>query len=171
MLRRALNVASILCCVLCVALMGVWLRSYRQMEGLHLLTGGWQPSPESLVYGIKSESGHLTVWHEPARSKSGKPATWRLSTFGGTIHPGLELQLPPAARLPQGAGFEARFSWLNSSLTFPYWFLVFATGFLAMICQLRWPWRFTLRHLFIVTTFLAVVLGMIACLDRSWIGK
>jgi hypothetical protein len=31
--------------------------------------------------------------------------------------------------------------------------------------------RFTLRSLFVVTTFLAVVLGMIAWLDRAWIGK
>jgi hypothetical protein len=56
-------------------------------------------------------------------------------------------------------------------LYLPFWFLVTLSGSLAMICQLRWPWRFTLRHLFIATTFLAVVLGMIACLDRSWIGK
>jgi hypothetical protein len=34
-----------------------------------------------------------------------------------------------------------------------------------------WPWRFNLRTLFIATTFLAVVLGMIAWLDRAWIGK
>jgi hypothetical protein len=34
-----------------------------------------------------------------------------------------------------------------------------------------WPWRFNLRSLFIATTFLAVVLGMIAWLDRAWIGK
>ena len=40
-----------------------------------------------------------------------------------------------------------------------------------MILQLRWPWRFTLRSLFIATTFLAIVLGMIAWLDHSWIGK
>jgi hypothetical protein len=33
------------------------------------------------------------------------------------------------------------------------------------------PWRFNLRSLFIVTTFLAIVLGMIACLDHSWIGR
>jgi hypothetical protein len=31
--------------------------------------------------------------------------------------------------------------------------------------------RFTLRTLFIATTFLAVVLGMVAWLDRAWIGK
>jgi hypothetical protein len=31
-----------------------------------------------------------------------------------------------------------------------------------MIFRMRWPWQFTLRSLFIVTTFLAIVLGMIA---------
>jgi hypothetical protein len=36
---------------------------------------------------------------------------------------------------------------------------------------MRWPWRFTLRTLFVVTTLLAIVLGMIAWLDHSWIGK
>jgi hypothetical protein len=49
--------------------------------------------------------------------------------------------------------------------------LVLTSRSLAMAFQLHWPWRFTLHSLFIATTFLAVVLGMIACLDRSWIGK
>jgi hypothetical protein len=40
-----------------------------------------------------------------------------------------------------------------------------------MLFQLRWPLRFNLRSLFIATTFLAVVLGLIAWLDRAWIGK
>jgi hypothetical protein len=54
----------------------------------------------------------------------------------------------------------------------PYWFLVLTSGSLAMICRLRWPpWRSTLRSLFIVTTFLAVVLGMSTWLDRAWVGK
>ena len=39
------------------------------------------------------------------------------------------------------------------------------------LLRLPWPWRFTLRHLFIATTFLAIVLGMIAWLDWPWIGK
>jgi hypothetical protein len=33
------------------------------------------------------------------------------------------------------------------------------------------PWRFNLRSLFIATTFLAVVLGMIVWLYKAWIGK
>jgi hypothetical protein len=36
---------------------------------------------------------------------------------------------------------------------------------------MHWPFRFTLRSLCIATTLLAVVLGMIAWLDRAWIGK
>jgi hypothetical protein len=56
-------------------------------------------------------------------------------------------------------------------LVIPYWFLVLASGLLAMAFRLRWPCRFTLRSLFIATTFLAFVLGMSAWLDRTWIGK
>jgi hypothetical protein len=37
--------------------------------------------------------------------------------------------------------------------------------------RLRWSPRFFVRSLFIATTFLAVVIGMIAWLDRAWIGK
>ena len=33
------------------------------------------------------------------------------------------------------------------------------------------PWRFSLRTMLIATTLVAVVLGMIAWLDRAWIGK
>ena len=49
--------------------------------------------------------------------------------------------------------------------------LVLMSGSRTMIFQLRGHWRFTLRNLFIATTFLAVVLGMIAWLGRAWIGK
>jgi hypothetical protein len=49
--------------------------------------------------------------------------------------------------------------------------LVLMFGSRAMIFRLRWPWCFTLRSLFVVTTLPAVVLGMIAWLDRAWIGK
>jgi hypothetical protein len=49
--------------------------------------------------------------------------------------------------------------------------LVLAGSSLAMVLRFRWPLRFSLRTIFIATTFLAVVLGMIAWLDRAWIGK
>jgi hypothetical protein len=56
-------------------------------------------------------------------------------------------------------------------LIIPYWFLLLAVGSLAMLFRMTWPIRFTLRSLFIATTFLAVVLGMSAWLDQAWIGK
>ena len=68
-------------------------------------------------------------------------------------------------------GFTQYLSWGAALVGLPYWFLVLTTGSLAMAFQLRWPIRFNLCSLFIATTLLAVVLGMIAWLDRAWIGK
>jgi hypothetical protein len=53
----------------------------------------------------------------------------------------------------------------------PFWFLVLASGSLAMLYRIRWPLQYNHRTLFIATTFFAVVLGMIAWLDRAWIGS
>jgi hypothetical protein len=53
----------------------------------------------------------------------------------------------------------------------PFWFLVLTSGALAMLFRLQRPWRFNLHHLFTAMTFLAVVLGTMAWLDRAWIGK
>jgi hypothetical protein len=50
----------------------------------------------------------------------------------------------------------------------PYWFFVFVCGCLVILLQLRWPPRFSTRQLFTSTTFLAIVLVMIAWLD--WRG-
>jgi hypothetical protein len=62
-------------------------------------------------------------------------------------------------------------SWGGYAFVMPYWFLVLASGSLAMLLRIHWPLRFNLRALFIATTFLAFVLGMMAWLDRGWIGK
>ena len=40
-----------------------------------------------------------------------------------------------------------------------------------MVFRLNWLWRFTLYNMFVATTVLAMALGMIAWLDRAWIGK
>ena len=72
----------------------------------------------------------------------------------------------------------------------PYWFLILTCATLAVILwyKKRWQfnlhsrfigwlrnlfigWRFSLRSFFVVTVFLAFVLGMIVCVDRWWIGK
>jgi hypothetical protein len=162
MLRRLLNIASIVCLVACVALMGMWVRgdywaddlrgclTDRRAFVIDLLPGRMQ-----LVEFVRDSSDN-DVWH------------W----LRWSVRPD-ELPAETVLAFKEGAicGFRAHFSRTEASLMLPYWFLVLASGSLAMMFQLRWPWRFNLRSLFIATTFLAVVLGMIAWLDRAWIGK
>jgi hypothetical protein len=77
--------------------------------------------------------------------------------------------IPQSFLAPWGFAYQSGLG--LSVLMLPYWFLALMCGSLTMIVQLRWPLQFTLRSLFIATTFLAVMLGMIAWLDRAWIGK
>lgn len=51
-------------------------------------------------------------------------------------------------------------------LTIPFWFLTLTTLLLAYSLTLRHPWQFSIRNLLAVTTLLAVVLGLVAGLDR-----
>ena len=61
--------------------------------------------------------------------------------------------------------------WARSYASLSYSSLVLTSSGAAFLFQLRLPLQFGLRTLFMATTFLAVVLGMIAWLDRAWIGK
>jgi hypothetical protein len=162
MLRRLLNIASIVCVVLCVALMGMWVRSYRITDEFAVPLPGGCGVAGQLFEGLSQFSlalptagvRHRWHWHtEPVVADETEESS-------------------PVEGFWKSKGFYFDSSWPSFyDLMLPYWFLVLTTGTLAMAFQLRWPLRFTLRSLFIVTTFLAVVLGMIAWLDRAWIGK
>ena len=159
--RRLLNIASIVCLVLCVALMGLWQRSYSWLDELR------GPYVDSRLFGITSMSGTLvlSVW-PPGLGNSSPSRNWMWATEANPKgSPTVRALLPPLQ-------FDRHYTGTLAVGNFiPYWFLLLITGSLAMVFRLGWPWRFTLHSLFIATTFLAVVLGMIACLDRSWIGK
>jgi hypothetical protein len=160
MLRRLLNIASIVCLVLCVALMGMWVRSYYHTLQFHFSLG------ESLYCSVGWLPGRLEF--QESTSWRGK---WR-SGFMGVPSWALQDDDPELADSSKHLGFalvRATNGWCQ---IVPLWFAVLVTGFVAMALQLRRPLRqFSLRSLFIATTFLAVGLGMIAWLDRSWIGK
>jgi hypothetical protein len=165
--RRLLNMASIVCLVACVALMGSWVRSYDRREGflVHFTN--------ARVYGVWSVCGHLWFDEFPPEDVATLPE--QVCEF--MSDPLSNRPEYPREGLSQGRwsalGFQANYRLGDLALAFviPYWFLMLTTGSLAIAFQLRWPPQFTLRSLFIVTTFLAVVLGMIAWLDRAWIGK
>ena len=55
----------------------------------------------------------------------------------------------------------------GSGIVVPYWFLVLLCGLAATALQLERPWRYTTRSLFIAFTFVAIVLGLVAKLDRG----
>jgi hypothetical protein len=167
MLRRLLNVASIVCLVMCVALMGLWVRSYRKIDWA---TG---PAADRQIYQIASALGRLNIFLNTfiigAAPTSLHP--WSIRTVDADPPSMMFYRTPTSGSSLPDLGFDARYFRTSGNLQVPYWFLVFAMGSLAMLFQLRWPPQFTLRSMFIATTFLAIVLGMCAWLDHSWIGK
>jgi hypothetical protein len=167
--RRLLNVASIVCLVLCVALMGMWVRSYHVWDVLHgYYAGNHKIRVESRLGRVFFASQYLDSIDRATFNE--RPKWWTIIHIPITNQDSQEWPRP----LDWGNswGFWATsVSWTTPSLTVPYWFLALSTGALAMLFQLRWPWRFSLRTMLIATTIVAVVLGMIAWLDRAWIGK
>ena len=163
----SLNIASIICLILCVALLSVWVRSYSTPD---MLTGHFG---DRVAIQISSRSGRVV-------SYIGTPSTGMLTASG--VYPWSiesyrigELTSPALPYYSRGRLNRLGFAAAALSIGFlllslPYRFLVLTIGSLAMSLRIR-PWRFTPRSLFIATTFLAVVLGMIAWLDRAWIGK
>jgi hypothetical protein len=169
--RRLLNIASIVCLVLCVALMGMWVRSSYPSQII------FRPSPAQHSFAVASANGRIS-WSVGYLSKDDDTET--VENYIDPPHRidrrpiDRELLLNP--RLASGPmasiGFAQNRRGLYATVTMiPYWFLVLASGSLAMMFQMKWPPQFTLRSLFIVTTFLTVMLGMVALLDRAWIGK
>jgi hypothetical protein len=166
--RRLLNIASIVCLVSCVALMGMWVRSYRNWDTLNVRV--WIPQG----FSIYSRTGEI-IWCCPTDSITNR--LWEItstSLSADDIAGGFNWQFNKMDWEPEflcRIGFAGQSQATATAAMIPYYFPVFASGFLAMICRLRWLPRFTLRTLFVAMTFLAVVLGMTAWLDRAWIGK
>jgi hypothetical protein len=158
MLRRLLNIASIVCLVLCVAFMGMWVRSQHWHDSLSAwFTNrcGFEISsvpgrviahalllhqPMIGLQGTMSSSPDAELWAKPFHQTGPSTPLNFVTRWGFAVE--------PTSGPPGNDGY---------TITVPYWFLVMTSGLLAMLFQLRWPPQFTLRSLFIVTTFLAVV--------------
>jgi hypothetical protein len=168
MLRRLLNIASIVCLVACVVLMAIWVRSYHCIDQLQGKITGQQ------MISVDAFYGRLLLKESPVPYRD-FPWTMNSTPIKSNMPFATQTAEVWDRRMGQGSssplGFAVYLSWPDAALMLPLWFLVLATGTLAMAFQRRWPWRFTLRSLFIATTFLAVVLGMITWMDRAWIGK
>ena len=165
--RRLLNIASVVCLVACVALMGMWVRSYYRYSELRgRLTG-----TDVFVIGVPSGRIRCLTVLELKSTQSGIPTPYIWPWAVGN-QPTIVFDKSPVGRgYLASLGFDLDRNAQFSTVIFPLWFVTLVIGSLAMLLRIRWSPRFTLRSLFIATTFLAVVLGMIAWLDRAWIGK
>jgi hypothetical protein len=168
MLRRLLNIASIICLVLCVALMGMWVRSYHfvdEMQSCFTFGDGLVIRSVQGRMGFTGYDAGETIIHSSWSLHSNhydEPNTKLSPSLKTQIDSHLGFALLPIVVNPSGKGY---------TVAVPFWFLVLIAGSLAMAFRLRWPLRFNVRSLFIATTVLAMALGMIAWLDRAWIGK
>jgi hypothetical protein len=161
MLRRLLNIASIVCLVLCVALMGMWVRSYYWLDDFNF-------TPRGCTIGVGSASGRIAIGAMPAKINPEK----KLVEF---THSPFADWRSDMNRIDRQFSIIAQNGFVRDSNVFafviPYWFAVLIAGALSFAPWPRVTYRFTLRTLFIAMTLLAVVLGMIAWLDRAWLGK
>jgi hypothetical protein len=169
MLRRLLNIASAVCLVACVALMGVWVRSYRWEDFVAFAYTKSESLTADSAFGEISFLHLDGEWAKPY-SKVGYIIEHRRVTAEY-----LTLYRISVATLddPSFLGFRwGLSSYVNSYyLQVPFWFPVLC---FAALAGLPWYWqylRFSLRTLLIAMTLATAILGMIAWLDRAWMGK
>jgi hypothetical protein len=151
MLRRLLNIASIVCLVVCAALMGMWVRSYYSTDMAH---GPFLGSPASFT--IVSTQGELGL------AAFINPGPDRFDGQSGYI----DDRFFACPRYNPFWGFGARTAGGNPIVVFPFWFLVLANVALAAAFRVKWSRRFGLRTMLVATTLIAVALGMIVAVDR-----
>jgi hypothetical protein len=161
MLRRLLNIASIVCLVLCVALMGMWVRSYRYLDAVAY------KHPPRLAVWLVCSNGQLRCEIERLPGN--------VSILGGDGDKCYVFDRPVALDPERGngsglLGFRLLGGRLLPIPVIPHWCAITVFGALGIALG-RGQFHFSLRTLLITTTFVAVVLGMIAWWDRAWIRK
>jgi len=150
-LRIAWSVGWGLFCMLLVVL---WVRSYWWRDYAHC------PLHGDSKFFVKSVSGRLSV---AARNLDvdpfglSLPPDWRIESTSREHIP-LYLTYPPQF----AAGWDA----YGASVTFPHWLAVFVSGGFAAVAWLHLPMQFSLRTLLIVTTLLAMGLGVVVYAAR-----
>ena len=184
MLRYTLRTLAILSLAIGLGLIAFWIRSYDLADRLHGRAWG----RESFM--VASKQGRITfLWF----TSHGHPEWWQWDTrtydvndemsfpFGsvrqyektcgfGLIHRPLYHVMRSTYTTPDGAThhvYGAATATLNGSgMIVPYWSLVLLASLTRVILFLERPWQFSVRSLLVMVTLVAVVLGLVAALDR-----
>ena len=144
--RTAKNAFSAACAVVCVALVGLWERSYATADFM----------TDSRHFSLGSLGGRFVL----VQNKQPSTFEWSDLEFGHiprTKHVADTLQILDTQSV---LGF-GRFSRGAETLSWaPHWAFVLLFGLFAVAPWINWSKRFSLRTLLIVTTLVAVVLGV-----------
>lgn len=151
---------SVCCGVLCLLLIGMWVRSYWRFERIST-----QPPNTALVEPVvESLLGRVWfIWPQYGIGMS----WWEFSSVRPEDYfhvKSLDYVYRPKDVLGFGIGYYTQWGFCV-----PHWFLAGACVALAAVPWIRWSsipwekwsWRFSLRTLLIFTTLVALVLGLV----------
>lgn len=146
--RHLFNLASVLCFVVCIAVIVLSIRSYYRRDVLHGRIS------DRDAFAISSMQGRITLY---SYDTPNAVLPWEFRSYVRN-----ERQIATAAELrqqtPHGLGFKK--SPAGSIVTAPHWLLVLMSAMISGILRIKHPWRFSIRSLLIAMTFTAIVLGM-----------
>jgi hypothetical protein len=167
MLRRLLIIASIGCLAACLASLAMWVRSYYRSD---LALGHFAGQRG---FQIVSKTGRIVVYlgsNGTSTYSIDVVYPWAIESYRVEKPDLLGIQDIPDQWLSR-VGFSAFTNRIGQFVIFPYWFVAFVTGSLAMLFRTGRSWQFKLRSLFLATTCFAILLGLINWLDKAWMGK
>jgi hypothetical protein len=139
-LRLLRIVFSIVCGIVGLLLIAFWGRSYWWMDQF----GGPLLFPRDLEATSMNGGFVIQIHHHSRKNR------WYFRRTS-LVQPGLA---PAAFRF----GGDIRL--IHKGVCLPHWFLVITVGAFAAVPWIRWSPRYALRTLLIVTTLVAVVLGL-----------
>jgi hypothetical protein len=142
---------SATCLIACVLLIALWVRSYPPNGDEGSARGIFFYSSQGTIIALK-----------PNFTWAANP-TYAVNDLRNDMN--LFVTIAPH---DSPIGFYA--AWQSASewvVQVPHWFLVLISATLAAVPWIRWSSRFSLRTLLIVTTLVAVVLGLIVYVTRQ----
>ena len=185
MVHRSLKFASAICFVACIASAGMWVRSYHDADRLHGRFWGRQS------FLIASKQGRVTAvafrWHgaenwwqwgmhtyavsDEMSFPVGSVRQYETALGFGLVKEPTYMVMRSTFETPEGATIlisGAAIATLRGwAVIVPYWFLMLVAAVLGAALRFERPWRYTTRTLLVAVTFAAILLGLIAGLDRG----
>lgn len=138
---------SILSIGSCLLIVGLWLRSYRTIDGVTV------PMTSSWSLELVSVKGLIGI------GKSSTASSW--STMQMSFDEWQTLMILAGVQFPSSTWGGMVHEKNSTGLCVPYWMLLIVAGALAIAPWAGWRWRFSLRAMLIVMTLSALALGLL----------